>query len=135
MKAIMPTGKSLTGAAMSPSSFETALRNAYEKREQRALKHRPQRTDECPNLTRFAEALDHGWSPAERLHVSDCEYCQKIMLFEWRLHPPGVWQLVEYLAGELPDRKSMQMYLEEEPTYARLQKSLIVKALAQVVRE
>jgi hypothetical protein len=29
----------------------------------------------------------------------------------------------------------MQMYLEEDPAYARLQKSLIVKALAHVVRE
>lgn len=120
---------------MVQSNFEIALCNAYKQYEKKSLKHRPQRTDSCPTLARFAEALDRGWSLSERSHVSECEYCQKIMLFEWRLNPPGIWPLVEFVAGVLTDRRSMQMYLEENPAYARLQRSVVVKSLARLVCE
>ena len=120
---------------MNQTNFKAALKRAYEKRHGESPKRQPQKTEDCPPLIRFAEALDHGWLPTERRHVSECEHCQKVMLYEWRLSPPSLWRLVEFIAGVFPDQRSMEMYIEESPTYARLQESAIVKALAHIVRE
>src|SRR5689334_18713785 len=93
-------------------------------------------TADCPPAWRFVDARIHSWTSAEREHLeSGCRFCEKTQRMLAAAEPPTLGRLVEFVAGVLPDRKAMELYLDENPTYARLRDSTIIKGLARILRE
>jgi hypothetical protein len=118
---------------MNETELSALLRESHEREVQQAPPRHSQRTSNCPSIPEFTAALETGWSPDQRDHVTDCNYCQKLMLFEWRLHSPGLWTLAQFMAGVLPDRKAMSQYLAENPAFAKLQESILLGQLADAI--
>ncbi len=118
---------------MNETELSALLRDIHEREVQQAPPRHSQRTPNCPSIPEFTAALQTGWLPERRNHVTGCDYCQKLMLFEWRLHPPGIWTLAQFMAGVLPDRKAMSQYLTENPAFAKLQESILIGQLAEAI--
>jgi hypothetical protein len=74
----------------------------------------PERTAECPPLTRFPAAVNDGWSTVERLHNQACKYCQKLISMQWRFGPAAA--VLRGLIAEAadpeayPDRLAMESF-------------------------
>jgi hypothetical protein len=118
---------------MNENELSALLRESHEREVQQEPPRHSQRTPNCPSIPEFTAALETESPPWQRDHVIGCDYCQKLMLFEWRLHPPGVWTLAQFMAGVLPDRKAMSQYLAENPAFAKLQESILLGQLAEAI--
>jgi hypothetical protein len=58
------------------------LRAVHQLQVQQAPEQHRLRTADCPSLSRFAVALQEGWTPEEREHMDECPYCKQLVSIE-----------------------------------------------------
>lgn len=98
---------------MSLSRFEQKIGELLRERPEPQREH-PQHTANCPPMTRFPSRLRHGWTSDERAHVSQCDYCQKLVSAHWRLIPPDWKTMASFILdpANFPDRLAMERFIE-----------------------
>lgn len=61
---------------LSDEALGGLFRQAWNASVAQAPTQHSKRTDNCPSLPRFAEALRTGWQADEQAHITSCSYCQ-----------------------------------------------------------
>jgi len=89
---------------------------AYRAAAPRGYNQEEEKYGKCPPLIRYAEAAcDNSWSWQERLHVSQCPYCQKTIAMVWDQPDccPSEQILKHYAAGIQTFQRAIQSHLAE----------------------
>lgn len=94
------------------------------------MQHRD-RTPDCLSLPALDRALTSGFTTGERVHVTACSFCQKVIAMVWRLECPSLTLVLLHLAPSSPVSGAMAEHLERDGCRRcqRLTGSRVVKVI------